>query len=116
MTVNEREVRLPEPSVAVSVTTVEPTGNTVPDGCELVIVAVEQLSVAVAAKVWAAPHWPAAALRVAEDGKVVKVGGVVSFTKTVTLKVFTEVLPVLSVAVTVTGVVPTGKKEPEAWL
>ena len=74
-------------------------------------VAAPQLSVAVAAKVTAVPHWPASAGRTMAEGHVMD-GAWLSVT--VTVKEQVEVLPAASVAVAVTVVEPTLKNEPEA--
>ena len=58
-----------------------------------------------------APHWPAVLLTTTLAGQVIT-GACVSLTLTVNWQVLT--LPEASVAVTVTVVVPTGKKLPEA--
>ena len=50
---------LPHALVAVAVTVVTPTGNTVPGFCEYVMVGAGE-PVAVAANETVAPHWPAA--------------------------------------------------------
>ena len=101
----------PEASVAVTVTVVVPTGNTLPDGGTLVIITPEQLSVAVGVKVTTASHRPGSLLTIISAGQTTT-GSSSSFT--VTSNVHTLVLPEASVAVTVTVVVPNGNILPEA--
>ena len=102
---------LPEASVAVTVTVVNPTGKKLPDAGELVMVTPGQLSVAVGVKLTTAPHWPAVLFTVIFAGQVT-VGNSVSFTLMVNVHV--AVLPDASVTVHVTVVVPTGKNDPDA--
>src|SRR4051812_31671359 len=98
-------------SVAVQVTRFVPTGNCV--GALLVIVTVPQLSLAVALPrvTPLAKHVPTLAFTVTSAGHVTA-GTWVSMT--VTVKVHWLVLPLLSAAVLVTVVTPTGKTEPLA--
>ncbi len=70
-----------------------PIGNAEPDGWLAVIVAIEQLSVAVSGKLTSAEHAPASATTVISD-KFPIVGGVLSITVIVCVAV--EVFPTLS--------------------
>ena len=73
---------LPEASVAVQVTTVDPFGNTEPDGgLHATLGFASQLSLGVAANVATAPAGPAHS-NVLDGGKMI-VGGVLSTTVTV---------------------------------
>lgn len=113
VTVKLQLLVLPEPSVAVHVTVVMPRGRHEPEGGLHAAVTPGQLSEAVAAKVATAhgedehTSWGVIAVKLA--GQVIT-GAWVSFT--VTVNVHIEPLDV----VTVTVVVPFGKKEPEAGL
>src|SRR5204862_3298923 len=101
---------LPLASVAVEVTVVVPTGKTEPlKGVLVRFVTAPQMSVAVTLKVTLLVHRPEVALTVMFPGQMI-VGGCVS--RTVTVKEQLFVLPLASVAVEVTVVVPTGKEEP----
>src|SRR6059036_713686 len=102
---------LPLPSVAVQVTRLVPTGNCA--GALLVTVTAPQLSLAVGLPkaTPVAKQVPALALTVTSAGQLT-VGGCVS--RTVTVNVQVLVLPLLSLAVLVTVVTPTGKAEPLA--
>ena len=111
VTLNVQELVLPVASVAVTVTSVVPTGNVLPEAGTLEVVTPGQLSVVVDEKVTTASHWPGILLTVISAGQVTT-GASVSFT--VTLKVQELVFPEASVAVTVTSVVPTGNTVPEA--
>src|ERR1700719_825829 len=93
-------------SVAVQVTRLVPTANCA--GALLVTVTAPQLSLAVGLprSTPVAKHVPALALTVTSAGQVM-VGSCVSWT--VTVKVQVLVLPLLSLAVLVTVVTPTGK-------
>jgi hypothetical protein len=115
VTVNEQVAVLPVASVAVQVTVVVPTGSGDPDGGTHTVVTPGQLSDAVGAGklttllVAASQGAPAAGGGVTTTrlvGQVI-VGGCVSATVTVKLQLGP------AVAVQVTVVVPTGKKEPE---
>ena len=93
-------------------TVVVPTGNVAPDaGLQVTTGDGSTTSTAVAAKGTTAEVAPVAAFTVMFAGTV-STGGVTSLT--MTLNVFTAVLPVKSFAVHDTVVVPTGKVEPEA--
>ena len=101
----------PAASVPVTVTSVVPTGNTLPEAGTLTNVAPAQLSEIVGVKVTTASHSPGSLLTIISAGQVTT-GASSSFT--VTLKVHTLVFPAASVPVTVTSVVPTGNTLPEA--
>jgi hypothetical protein len=106
VTPNVHSLVLPLLSVAVLVTTVVPTGKAKPLAGTLTTFSTAQLSVAVTLKVTLLVHWPSAAFTVILAGHV-SPGRWVSLT--VTVKVHWLVLPLLSRAVLVTVVVPTGK-------
>jgi hypothetical protein len=112
VTRKEHVAELPAASLAVAVTVVAPSEKKLPEAGLKVTVA-EQLSVAVAENVTAAPHWPLAALTVRLAGQTI-VGRMLS--TTVTEKVQVVELPEASVAVAVTTVVPTEKLVLEALL
>src|SRR5258708_7364015 len=96
VTVNVQTLVLPLLSVAVLVTVVTPTGKAEPLAGTLTrLVTLPQVSLAVTTKVTLLEHWPAAALTRMLAGQVI-VGGWVS--RTVTVKVQTLELPLLSVA------------------
>ena len=99
-------------SVAVQVTTFVPSANCA--GALLVTVTAPQLSLAVglASTTPVAKQTPTSAFTVTSVGHTM-VGGWLS--RTVTVKVQVLVLPLLSVAVLVTVVTPTGKAEPLAF-
>ena len=104
---------LPLPSVAVQVTIVVPLAKAVPLPGEQTTGALPQLSVAVGAvKVVTAVHWPASVLLVMLAGQAPMTGA--SWSLTVTLKVQALVLPLPSVAMQVTTVVPLTKAVPLA--
>jgi hypothetical protein len=109
VTVKVHEPGLPLASVAVQVTGVVPLAKVEPLAGLQATVAPGQLSVTLAANVTTAPHWftPAGTLMLAGQ---VTAGGCVSLT--VTVKVHELVVPLLSVPVQVTGVVPLAKVEP----
>ena len=110
-------VVLLDASVAVHVTTVVPTGNIDPDGGLQFTVTPVQLSVtAGVAKLTAVlveiGHDAGAATLISFPHPLGKAGCWVSFT--VVMNVQVPIAPPESVALQVTVVVPTGKKEPEA--
>jgi hypothetical protein len=109
VTVNEQVAVLPAASVAAEVTVVVPTGNTLPDAGTELTVTPGQLSVAVGEKLTTAPQSPVVLPVVIFAGQVTT-GGCTSLTRTVNVQAGPE--NVLAVTV----VIPTGKKEPEAWL
>ena len=87
VTVNVHEAWFPPASVAMLVTVVTPTGNTLPLAGMLTRLVTLQLSVAVTTNVTLLrPHWPGSAVRTMLVGQVMT-GGSVSLT--VTAKVFT---------------------------
>ena len=100
---------LPAPSVAVHVTIVVPAGNT--EGASLITVVPEQLSLYVALPKFKlsfeVPHCPASVLTTRFAGAVISG---FSASVTVTLKVAESHVPEVSLTV----VVPSGKKEPGA--
>src|SRR3989449_1559418 len=100
---------LPLLSRAVLITVVVPTGNANPLDGLLLRLATVQLSVALTAKVTLLVQPPGAVFTVRFAGQVIW-GGCVSFT--VTVKVHWLLLPLLSRAVLVTVVVPTGNANP----
>ena len=102
---------LPEASVAIQVTGVVPTGKTEPEAGVQLIVAPGQLSLTLEEKFTTALHKPESLLTIISAGQIAT-GASVSFT--VTLNVQVSALPEASVAIQVTGVIPTGKTEPEA--
>ena len=111
VTVNDLLALLPEPSVAVQLTVVVPTGNVLPDAGTQDGVRVP-LTVSVAETpeyVTAAPPGPVASSVIGPG--TVSTGGVVSCT--VTLNELLPVFPAPSVAVHLTAVVPTGNVPPE---
>ena len=73
VTVKEQVAGVPHEPVAVAVTVVVPTGNTVPGFCEYVIAG--DTPVAVAAKLTVAPHVPDAVFTVIFPGQVIVVFG-----------------------------------------
>src|SRR5207249_2126065 len=105
VTVKVQVLALPLLSRAVLVTVVVPSGNANPLAGLLLMLATAQLSVALTAKVTLLAHTPGAVFTVRFAGQVIW-GGCVSFT--VTVKVHWLLLPLLSRAVLVTVVVPTG--------
>lgn len=113
LTVKVQVLVLPAASVAVDVTVVIPTGKKLPEAGTLVMVTPGQLSVAVGVNETFAPHWPAVLLTIIFAGQTM-VGNCISLTLIVNVQVV--VLPVASVAVHVTVVIPTGKKDPDAGL
>jgi hypothetical protein len=99
-----------DPSVLLQVTMVVPAGNADPDAGVQVTVPHEPL-VEGAVYVTVALHWPAAAVcEISPGQESVQMPGLVLTTVMLKLQV---VLPEPSVAVQVTGVVPTEKAEPE---
>jgi hypothetical protein len=109
VTVKVHWLLLPLLSRAVLVTVVVPTWKAKPLGGRLTTLVTAQLSVAVTLKVTLLPHVPGTAFTVILAGQV-STGGWLS--TTVTVKVHWPVLPLLSRAVLVTVVVPTGKAKP----
>ena len=110
VTVNVQRLVLPLASVAVLITVVVPTGNVLPLGGLLTRLVTLQLSVALTMKVTLLRlHRPASAARTRLLEQV-NTGLCVSVT--VTVKVQLDVLPLASVAVFVTVVVPTGNVLP----
>src|SRR6266571_5929537 len=105
LTLKVQALVLPLPSVAVQVTTVVPLAKPVPLAGKQTTEALVQLSLAVGVvKVATAVHWPASVLFTMLAGQAAMTGASVSLT--VTLKVQALVLPLPSVAVQVTIVVP----------
>ena len=95
------------PVPVVQLTVVVPTGKNEPEaGLQLTV---PQLPVVLGAKLTFAPHWPAAFGTTILAGQVI-----VQASITVTVKLHEDVLLLVSVAVQLTVVVPTGKFEPEA--
>src|SRR5437773_10586437 len=111
VTVKLQLLALPLLSRAVLVTVVVPSGKAKPLTGLLVMFVTAQLSVAVTAKGTLLVHTPGAALTVRFAGQVI-CGGWLS--STVTVKVHVLALPLLSRAVLVTVVVPSGKTKPLA--
>ena len=112
MTVNEHVAVLPDASVAVPVTVVVPTGNVDPEAGLYEVVTPGQLSEAVGGGyVTTAEFIPGSVSTRMFAGQVI-VGGCVSLT--VMVKLHVAVLPVASVAVQFTVVVPFGKNDPDA--
>src|ERR1043166_7842908 len=102
---------LPLASVAVQVTVLVPLAKLDPEAGTHRIEPPGQLSVSVARKLTLLAHCPGAVLTVIGPGQLI-VGGWLS--TTVTLKVQFEVLPLASVAVHTTLVVPIAKLVPDA--
>jgi hypothetical protein len=112
VTVKEQAPVLPLASVAEQITGVVPVAKTVPEaGLQVTALTPAQLSVALAVKLTTAEHWPRSVLTAMLAGQV-RTGASVSLT--VTVKEQALVLPLASVAVQVTDVVPLGKVEPLA--
>src|SRR6266571_3042952 len=113
VTLKVQALVLPLPSVAVQVTTVAPFAKAVPLAGMQTTEALPQLSLAVGAvKVATAVHWPASVFFTMLAGQAAMTGA--SLSLTVTLKVQALVLPLPSVAVQVTTVVPLAKAVPLA--
>jgi hypothetical protein len=110
VTVNEHVAVLPLESVAVELTVVMPFGKAEPDGGLLTTMTPGQLSEAVTVKFATAEHELAAVETVTLPGQVIA-GFCIS--TTVTVNEHEAVLPLESVAVEETVVVPFGKVEPE---
>jgi hypothetical protein len=106
VTVNEQLAVLPDPSVAVHVTVVTPTGKQEPDGGEQATMTPGQLSEAVASAKLTTTHgaFAVGVLAMMFAGQVMT-GGCVSFTVTVKLHML---IPAELVAVQSTVVTPTG--------
>jgi len=115
VTVNWQLAVWPDVSVAVQVTVVVPFGNVDPDGGLQLEVTPGQLSLAVGENVTTAEHTFGSVGLIMFDGQLI-VGFSVSLTVTVNEQVVAEVLPLVSVAEQVTGVVPFGNVEPDAGL
>jgi hypothetical protein len=113
VTMNEQVLVLPLPSVAVLVTVWTPTVIVLPEAGLDTTVALPQLSLAVTVKFTVVVQSPASAFRLKPDGHVIT-GAWLS--TTVTVKEQVAVLPLPSVAVLVTVVVPTLNTVPEFWL
>src|SRR5882672_4432036 len=109
VTVKLQLLLLPLLSRAVLVTVVTPAGKAKPLGGTLVTLVTAQLSLAVMLKVRLLVQTPGAASTVKFAGQVI-CGGCVSSTVTVKLQLL--LLPLLSRAVLVTVVTPTGKANP----
>jgi hypothetical protein len=109
VTVNEQETRLLAASVAVQRTLVMPLGNTDPLGGRQVTVTICELSDAVTVYSTEASQRPDAVAMTRFVGQSIT-GGSVSLT--VTMNEHRLVLPVASVAMQVTGVVPRWNTEP----
>lgn len=113
-TVNWQFDEFPAASVAVTVTVVVPTTNSVPDACDVVtVIPPEQLSDTVSGKFTTLEHAPAAAAIVIVDGHVI-CGAV--WSETVTLTTHVVVFPDASVAVSVTACIPSPAAAPAAGL
>jgi len=110
VTVKLHRLVFPLASVAVQFTAVTPLINVAPEGGAQITVVPLQLSVALAANVTTASQRPTAVLVAIFAGQLAT-GGWLSFT--VTLKTHDAVLPLASVAVHVTGVVPRANRVPE---
>ena len=111
VTVKVQVLLLPLLSCAVLVTVVVPTGKAEPLAGTIVWLVRAQLSLAVTVKVTLLVHTPGSAVTVRFTGQV-NVGGSVSLT--VTVKVHELLFPLLSHAVLVTVVTPTGNAKPLA--
>jgi hypothetical protein len=109
--VNDPLVVRPTLSVAEQLTVVVPTGKVEPEaGVQVGVSAPSTGSVAVTVKLTTAP--PAFVAATVMFAGVVSVGGVDSLT--VTVNEFFPTLPVVSVAVQLTVVVPIGNVDPDA--
>lgn len=104
---------LPDASVAVAVTVVVPFGKFVPDGGLVTTLTPGQLSDAVTLKVTTLEHCPGVVVVTIFAGQVTR-GGCVSLIVTVNEQL--AVLPLASVTVQLTVVVPFGNVEPDAGL
>lgn len=104
---------LPDVSVAVTVTVVVPFGNVEPDGGLATTVTPGQLSDPLTLKVTTLEHCPAVVVVTIFAGQVT-VGACVSLIVTVNEQL--PVLPLASVTVQLTVVVPFEKVEPDAGL
>jgi hypothetical protein len=114
VTVNVQRLVLPLASVAVLVTVVVPTGNVLPLSRLLTTFITPQLSAALTVKVTLLRlHRPASVENTRLPGQVITG---FSASVTVTVKLQLVVLPLASVAVFVTVVVPTGNVLPLALL
>ena len=112
VTLNVHVFRFPEASSAVTVTTVTPTLKVEPDAGEALEVTPEQLSDdAGKTNVATALHTPLSLFTVTSAGHAATG---FSASITVIVNVQSSILFEGSVAVTVTGVTPTGKVDPEA--
>ena len=100
---------MPEESVAVLVTTVVPIGNE-PGSGRVETVGTEQLSVAVTVKLTVPVILPGSVGTVMLAGKL-RTG--FSLSRTVTVKLFVDLLSAVSIAVQTTGVTPREKTEPD---
>ena len=110
ITLNEHCTVLPARSVAVYVTVVVPRVNVAPGRCVDVSVAVQPPLTDGAVHETAAPHAPSDACLVIFEGQPVITGLLVA--STITLNEHCELLPVWSVAVYVTTVVPSENTSP----
>ena len=111
MTLNTQVETFPDPSVAVYVTTVVPSGNTSPGAWVDVNAGVPQLSVVVGGVQVAIPSQDPLAGTTMSAGMHPDITGFVS-SLTITLKEHVAVFPSASVAVYVTTVVPSGNVSP----
>ena len=109
ITLNEQAEVLPDGSVAIEFTVVDPTGKTLPDGGFVISVDV-QLSAEVTVKFTTAPQSLGSVFTKMSAGQIIAGA---SLSITVTLNEHVEVFPSASVATEITVVVPTGNKEPE---
>jgi hypothetical protein len=108
VTVKAHRFVLPAASVTAQFTVVTPFGNVAPEGGVQIVVAPEQLSVAVTLKVTLeAEHWPESVVRTRFAGQATA-SGCVSLTVTVNK----QSAPGL-VVVQLTIVLPTEKNEPD---
>jgi hypothetical protein len=115
VTVNWQLAVWPDVSVAVQVTVLVPFEKADPDAGLQLEVTPGQLSLAVGEKVTTAEHTFGSVGLVMFAGQLI-VGFSVSFTVTVNEQVVAEVLPLASVALQVTVVVPFGNVEPGGGL
>ena len=109
VTLKEQLALLPDASVAAHWTMVVPFGKRLPLAGLHTMLALPQLSVAVAAKATTAPHWLGSLLTRMSAGQW---GAGSSVSLTVTLKLQAAELSAASVAMQVTVVVPFGKTLP----
>lgn len=114
VTVKVQVEKLVKLSVAVTVTVVVPTSKNEPDAGLAEVLTKGQLSKGAGIlKLTIAPHCPGSLFWTILVGQLATGS---SSSVTITLNIQLDMLPAASVAVTVTGVVPNGKVEPDGGL